>query len=427
MSGNWQVHVAFESWGVLFCLIAAVTIYLSIEGKRGRKRWLFSMFVTQALVLSFDALAWLYRGDVSTAGYYMVRISNAAVFLLNYTMMVLCTGYLCAGTGEPKRLRREFNLSCLIAVCGMLLIIATQFYPLIYQFDSTNHYERGNFFWLSHVVAFAGMVLDGWILVRYRRRFGKAQFFALCAYLGMPFAALVWQMFFYGISMLQIMVTISLMCLFVVIVIGQGNDLIKKEHELSDMKIQIVLSQIQPHFLYNVLNTISYLCDRDASAAKRAINDFSRFLRGNLDSLTSNALVPLDKELEHVEHYLSLEKLRMEDELNIIFDITDNGYMLPSMILQPLVENAILHGLSKEDAGGTLIIRTRRNGNTHEIMVIDDGVGFDVHSYLEGSVKKHVGIDNVRKRLWSLCNGTLTIASEKGKGTRAVICIPVDE
>ena len=140
-----------------------------------------------------------------------------------------------------------------------------------------------------------------------------------------------------------------LMFLFAAVLIGQSKQVVEQEREINDMKIQIVISQIQPHFLYNTLNTIMYLCDKDPATAKRALHDFSLFLRGNMDSLISRSLVPLDQELRHVERYLELEKLRMGDELNVIYDISDNGFMLPPLTLQPLVENAVQHGLAKSD------------------------------------------------------------------------------
>ena len=116
----------------------------------------------------------------------------------------------------------------------------------------------------------------------------------------------------------------------------------------------------------------------------------------------------------------------MGDELNIVYDIEDNGYMLPPMTLEPFVENAVAHGLAKAAAGGTLSIRTRLGEQAHEIMIRDDGVGFDPGSYHIGGEGDHqsIGIENVRKRLWSMCKGTVTISSEKEKGTTVLICIP---
>lgn len=426
MFGNWQVHVAFEVWGILFCLMAGVIAYIASEKTNGKRMWLTGLFLTQTLELAFDSMAWIFRGNTTAAGYYMVRISNAGAYIFNYMLIVVSTGYLCSGVKKESEQWAGLWMAWAVAGAGIALTVITQFYPLLYRFDETNHYMRCDWFFLSQVIAFLGVALELVMLTKYRTSFEKNKLIVLYIYLLMPVIALIWQLFFYGISLLQIMNTISLMCLFMVDAFRQTRKLVEKERELNDMKIQVVLSQIKPHFMYNVLNTITYLCDKDASVAKKALYDFSMYLRGNLDSLTSRALVPLDRELDLVEHYLSLQKLRMGDELNIIYDIEDNGYMLPPMTLEPFVENAVAHGLAKADEGGTLSIRTRLGEQNHEITIRDDGVGFDPASYRIGGEGEHqsIGIENVRKRLWSMCKGTVTISSEKGKGTTVLICIP---
>ena len=426
MFGNWQVHVAFEVWGIVFCLMAAAISYIASEKSNGKRMWLTSLFLTQVMELAFDSMAWFFRGNTTVTGYYMVRISNAGAYILNYMLLVVSTGYLCSCVKKESEQWTELWMAWAITGAGIALTVITQFYPLLYRFDETNHYVRCDWFLLSQIIAFFGVALELTMLTRYRRCFDKDKLIVLYVYLLMPVTALVWQSFFYGISLLQIMNTVSLMCLFTVDAFRQTRQLVQKERELNDMKIQVVLSQIKPHFMYNVLNTITYLCDKDALAAKKALYDFSMYLRGNLDSLTSRTLVPLDRELNLVERYLSLEKLRMGDELNIVYDIEDNGYMLPPMTLEPFVENAVAHGLAKAAAGGTLSIRTRLGEQAHEITIRDDGVGFDPGSYHIGGEGDHqsIGIENVRKRLWSMCKGTVTISSEKEKGTTVLICIP---
>lgn len=426
MLGNWQMHVAFEVWGILFCLMAGVIAYIASEKTNVKRMWLTGLFLTQTIELAFDSLAWIFRGNTTAAGYYMVRISNAGVYIFNYMLIVVSTGYLCASVKKKSEQWTELWMAWAVAGAGIALTVITQFYPLLYRFDETNHCMRCDWFFLAHAIALLGVVLELAMLTNYRTSFEKNKLIVLYIYLLMPMIALIWQLFFYGISLLQIMNTISLMCLFMVDAFRQTQKLVAKERELNDMKIQVVLSQIKPHFMYNVLNTITYLCDKDASVAKKALYDFSMYLRGNLDSLTSRALVPLDRELDLVERYLSLQKLRMGDELNIIYDIEDNGYMLPPMTLEPFVENAVAHGLAKADEGGTLSIRTRLGEQNHEITIRDDGVGFDPASYHIGGEGEHqsIGIENVRKRLWSMCKGTVTISSEKGKGTAILICIP---
>ncbi|MGN1088760.1 MAG: sensor histidine kinase, partial [Huintestinicola sp.] len=193
--------------------------------------------------------------------------------------------------------------------------------------------------------------------------------------------------------------------------------------ELTDSRISIMLSQIQPHFLYNVLNSIYCLCEKDIDAAQEAISDFSDYLRGNMTSITKKDLVPFSTELNHLKTYLSLEKLRFEDKLDVVWDIQTENFMLPALTVQPIVENAVNHGICGSDKGGTITITAREKDSFFEVEVHDDGVGFDVNEYINGR-DGHVGIMNVRSRLNKMCGGELDIKSTSGVGTTAVIRLP---
>lgn len=197
----------------------------------------------------------------------------------------------------------------------------------------------------------------------------------------------------------------------------------EQEAELAASRISIMLSQIQPHFLYNSLNSIYYLCAVDPKKAQKAIRDFASYLRGNLDALEKKSTIPFEKELEHVQIYLSLEKMRFGDELNIVYDINETEFMIPALTVQPLVENAVKYGVGKTPDGGCVTIRTRQTESCYEVIVEDDGVGFDINEK-KNDGKTHIGIENVRKRLWDMSHATLEVTGEKGHGTIAVIRLP---
>ena len=184
-----------------------------------------------------------------------------------------------------------------------------------------------------------------------------------------------------------------------------------------------MLSQIKPHFLYNALNAIHYLCEKDPLLAQNAISEFSDYLRGNLDSVNINRTVLFSKELEHIKNYLFLEKLRYEDELEIEYELSATNFFLPPLTVQPLVENAVRYGIGQAIDGGKLTIKTLESDAGYEIFVIDDGVGYEAENKKEDG-RSHVGIENVRERLELMVGGILEIKSEKGKGTTAKIFIP---
>lgn len=196
----------------------------------------------------------------------------------------------------------------------------------------------------------------------------------------------------------------------------------KLQAELENSRIAVMLSQIQPHFLYNALTSVMDLCDSNPKQAKSAIADFADYLRGNLTSLSVKNPIPFEMELEHVKRYLRLEKLRFQDELNIVYDIKCEDFMIPSLSVQPLVENSVKHGVGKKVGGGTVTIRTMETEDCYIVQVEDDGVGFTVGEYEEDG-KMHIGLENIRKRLEIMSNARLEVKSIKGKGTTAVILL----
>jgi sensor histidine kinase YesM len=176
--------------------------------------------------------------------------------------------------------------------------------------------------------------------------------------------------------------------------------------------------------MYNSLTSIIYLCDKDTEKTKSALIDFSKYLRKNVDALSRQGLVSIKEELEHTRVYLSLEKFRFDEDLNVEFDIRDDMFMLPVLTLQPMVENAVKHGINSSESGcGTVKVMTMDTGNYHRITITDNGAGFDPAT-LEQLDESHVGIANVRKRLSDECGGELIIHSVPDIGTECTILIP---
>lgn len=223
--------------------------------------------------------------------------------------------------------------------------------------------------------------------------------------------------------------TMMVSCVLYYSIINKQNEkirTIKYEKELAQNRISIMMSQIQPHFLFNSLSSISNLCEKNPMEAQKAINDFSDYLRGNLDSLKYSAPIPFSKELKHIQIYLSLEKMRFASELNIVYNINAPDFLIPTLTVQPIVENAVKYGVGKKEGGGTVTIASREDDNFFFVTVSDDGVGYDP-TVTRQDGRTHIGIDNVRARLSDMVGGTLTIDSEKGVGTTATIRIPKEK
>ena len=208
-------------------------------------------------------------------------------------------------------------------------------------------------------------------------------------------------------------------------IIKQKIDLEKKERELQDVKRHVMISQIQPHFIYNVLNIICILCRRNPKEAARTTRLFAKYLKMNVESLKKDKPVPFNEELSHARTYLKLEKVRFRDELEILYDIGPRNFCLPALSLQPMVENAVKHGLCmKEDGVGHLCISTKEDGMNWYVIVSDDGVGYDTKIKKKDDGRTHIGVDNTKIRIEMMCHGSMDSFSIPGKGTNVVMMIP---
>ena len=197
-----------------------------------------------------------------------------------------------------------------------------------------------------------------------------------------------------------------------------------REHEndlQAAQRIQIMMTQIRPHFLFNALNTIRALYVKDPSLADKTLEDFSTYLRQNLESLSQTELVPITRELEHTRLYAEIEVLRFPN-IRVEYQIGDESFKIPVLTIQPLVENAMRHGVRTQKDGLVTIFTSRESG-MHRITVQDNGVGFNPEK-ADSAEEAHIGIRNVKKRVEQMCAGTMLLQSEIGKGTTVTLLIP---
>lgn len=198
----------------------------------------------------------------------------------------------------------------------------------------------------------------------------------------------------------------------------------RAEKELYEAQVSVMVSQIQPHFMYNALSSIAMMCELDPEKAQEATVAFADYLRGNMDSLKQKEPVPFEKELSHLKNYLAIEKMRFGRKLNIKYDIQTSEFVLPALSIQPLVENAVKHGVGQKKKGGTVTIATRETEDAFEVIVSDDGVGFDVNAPKKKDGRSHVGMENTRKRLKDLCGAEVITTSVIGEGTTTRVILP---
>lgn len=310
------------------------------------------------------------------------------------------------------------------AVCAvyLVMILTSPFTDAIFTIDAGGYYQEGILKEVSFILDPVVMVVVIILTLRYRKTMKVKGILYLVSIgvLTIP-TMLLWDVWYPEPE--YMMMTLYFIMVFLLFHKEMTILLVKKEKEMAESKIATAISQIQPHFIFNSLSTIKFLVKKDQMEALEAIDEFSDYLRGSMDSLTRKCCVPFSEELELVNHYMYLEKKRFGDKINIKYDIQLDGFMVPALSVQPIVENAVKHGIRGQLKGGTIEIATKEDTKNFIIQVTDDGAGFDPQAKKEDG-KSHVGIANVQKRLALMCEGTLEIESAPQKGCQVTIRIP---
>ena len=414
---------------MVLCLVGLLQVLVGPKKDREPVRFYIAFFSILFCYSIFILLSLTLEAHEGAIMHEVLRLSNFLEFLSAYSLTYLVVSRLIYRAHPSKKKRESKILSLgLSAIFGVqiALLVISFFTGFCYYIDSANIYQRGFGFPLLFVMWAIEYLIGIYVLIRYRKCFSRFGYIASWIFGSAILVAFLLQVFFVGIYFITISTSVSALMLYIIFVRESTEMYYQKERENDKLKVDIMLSQIQPHFIFNSLTVIKHFCRKDPAIAEQAVTDFSRFLRGNMDSIESAEPIPFQRELEHTKAYLSLEKLRFGSSLNIKYDIKTTSFLLPPLSLQPIVENAVRHGVRETlDGKGTVTIMTREYDDRNEIVVTDDGTGFDPQN--QDTNKPHIGIENVRFRLKSMSNGTLTIDSVVGQGTVAVITVPKGE
>lgn len=193
---------------------------------------------------------------------------------------------------------------------------------------------------------------------------------------------------------------------------------------LKNMELDLLQRQISPHFIYNTMNAISGLCKVDPVKAEELINMFAQFLRSNIDTLGNKKLISFKEELDNVNCFVNIISIRYQEEYDIIYDLQETQFQVPIFSLEPIVENAIVHGLKEVKTDKRIFITSKREVDTIHLTVKDNGKGFvkvEEHPHIS------TGLKNVAYRLEQLVQARLEITSVPELGTTVDIWIPVKD
>lgn len=431
----------------VFCLIAAFTLFLSKTIEPYKRRNLAKLFLCASVLFGFDMHSWRLDNNPGIMEGYALRIVTFVLFFLPFIMIVLYHVYVmhCLfgnyRRGDEKQIpikRYYFVMVCVLCACIM------NFMPLfnhwVYYYEG-NNYVRGPLYGIPYALGFLALLCDASVLVQYRQNASGPIVYSLYSMVIIAPVSIVLQQYITKLSVMNIGIGIAMVILYIAAIMEQNKIEKRRNQEIYEAQIDLMLSQVGPHFIYNTLTTIKHLCKTDPQIAMDTIDEFAAYLRGNLDSLTVRQRIPFTKELAHLQNYVSIEKKRFGDRVNVEFDLKEKDFSLPALVLQPLVENSIKHGITKKEEGGHIWVKTYKGRTGYVIIVEDDGVGFDVTEFEnmrknrtetvyigeQQVTKKHLGIENVRSRLRAMCGGTLVVDSIPGSKTQVVITIPLEE
>lgn len=402
--------------GIAILLVHIVDSLFKKNKRRDEFRLLnFLMFTAIHFIcyLSFSLIKIHYTGDNFIIASYTIFYIFNNVEVLFFTLYML--SYVSFEDKE-KKVISIINYS----VFGVFIILdITNIFTHMFFTSIDGVYTRSDLMILSQGYQFILLALV-FIVTLLNKKLVLREKVAFALYCLLPGIAIILQNAFKGYAIAYASIIIALEILFFFLNVKRNLLLEEEERKNQEAQIKIMVSQIQPHFVYNSLSSISTLIPLDPQKAQETLDAFTEYLRRNLSSLTETKLISFEDELKHIETYIALERVRFNDRINVIYDIQAKDFYLPPLTIQPIVENAVKHGILKKLEGGTLTLKTYETDEAYVVEVKDDGVGFNKDE-INFKDNKHIGLMNIKQRLKSMVKGDMIIESAPSKGTKVTI------
>lgn len=392
--------LAFNFTAIFLGIIATVLVCF-IGDYEKRSKWSLSVLF---IMLSFSSAFMIAETALNISQGNKTSVIGYFSYIPTIALMPMITAYILYRTNEKIAKNKYF-----ISVCSLtVLSVLTTVYMAV-----NGYYEKSAaqgaaikdiitpVAVFSLIVTFAIYIIVPVFVISTKKKLTRAQFvlFLLFPLPVMPI--------FSNVLILELLIIFDIIDEYK----KQKKDNIRKQ-------AQIAVLQMRPHFIYNTMTSIYYLCEQDPEKAQKVTLDFTNYLKKNFTAIAKEGTVPFEEELDHTKAYLAVEQARFSDKLSVEFNITVASFRLPPLTLQPIVENAVKHGVSPELKPLNIKIFTKEVKGGYEIAVEDNGPGF---SQINND-DPHIAIENIEERLKSI-GGTLKIDSKPGK-TTVTIFIP---
>ncbi len=410
---NYSISVAALTLMVMSVIITNVSTSL----EKSTRRFFYTFFLTMLLYVISNLLS-QFAENMGTPAFTQIAIFSESLF--SSLLMPMLTLFILDCTGEKWRESMLFFVTCGIWLIYILILLMTQITTFIYYISPDNVYHRGPLYPVLLVppVLIMGANLIGVILRR--KMLSQKQFLSIITFIMLPMLAMIIQMIFFGLYLIVFATAVSGILLLLFILTDQMEDYAKQQKEIAQQRASIMVLQMRPHFIYNTMMSIYYLVQQDSVRAQKVILDFTSYLRKNFTAIAKEDTIPFTEELEHTRAYLAVEQVRFEDKLFVEYVTPETDFRLPPLTLQPIVENAVKHGIDPELGSLYISIYTEKTPSGVNISVEDSGPGFEASDNNE----PHVALANIRERLKIMCDGELEIKSRKSGGTAVTIKIP---
>lgn len=418
------INITMEVISIIF-LGALGTVMLLRRRSMGFEPFLFAIVVVHAVNTAGDLLAWLFDAADTSLANALTSVGNGITYFFGPFVYTAFALYVCVWITGRKELSAPFErvvASAIIFIGALDLVCLLMNFStgVLYSINAYNVFSWGPWASLPAVTVLAQNLIVAFVALHEDERNVARAFGSWVLLLGIPVLAASLELAFRDLMLVYPALSLSLLMAHMEFQHRQEQQLVLRNLELTESQAKALSSQITSHFVFNALQSVRELCVVDPQCACKAIDDFSDYLRGNLQVVNAGGTVTLAEEVKHVKAYLAVEQIDPSSEFSVKWDLLAKDFDLPPLCVQPLVENAVRHGISGIE-GGVIKVSSWEDSSAYYICVADNGRGFGDSP----TTGKHVGIalQNVRSRLALLCEGTLSVVSSP-EGTKATITIP---
>lgn len=420
---EWVDIVVYTLGGALLMMMAAgiaLSAFLPALDRWSKRYFitLFSLLLLYVIAMFADAI--IYKDPQMAAVENVIYITEYLFFSVLTLMPILLLLHRCSESIKNSVL---FRTVVALWIIFLLIVVFSQFTDFIYYTEENNRYYRGPGYVLLLIPLIVIIILNIAAVFRRHKKLSKKYFIGLLVYLFTVTVAVVMHMLIAVDMMVVFGIALCALTMFGFIISDNMEQYMRQQREIAHQRSSVMVLQMRPHFIYNTMMGIYYLCDQDPAKAKQVTLDFTSYLRKNFTAIASEEMIPFNDELEHTRAYLAVEQAQFEDSLFVSFDTPHTMFRVPPLTLQPIVENAVKHGMNESCDPIHISVVTRQTDLSSEIIVNDDGPGFKPTDDDE----PHIALNNIRQRLELMCGGTLEIAPREGGGTSVKVTIPIPD